>query len=608
LTRLDSVIGALQGFYHKDKIKVPRIGKEVKLTSNNFAQNENFYKDDYWFLYWKTSASLWKTKMEEVCPGPRVLVPLNWAFHTDNGEDFDFSEKKPETDLGLLVSRAQEIGKEVIFLLPIGPAPFLTNCGVPHILARNFAKDSNGLNKFVIDADGNINKIFSFFDPRIFKGYSRFVHYLGEYFRNKKINAQVFGMKCGYLKGKRLVSYMEDHSNIFLNAFSKFLETQNNKEEKEKIEEHNFLTPLLKEKQQRRKFTETIQSFYIEEASRNLGNNWDGNVSFCFLGGAPRDFFNKFSLQEELSQYSKMLFDTLSLDIIPSTLLVSEDIKKGILCKQYKDIVEETYLPIALGRDLYVDEHTSLFKDMHFFEIFRSLETEDDEWSEQDLFRYLDSQYPRVYKIKDTENFKYYDDEEENPVIKFIQAESLDIKKFNQLIKTFLMGGKIVLDRSSLDVELSKKLESFLLENSIQTQKVRMITEISYSTLGMGGLLCYDGQLMKDSSSGSKMEFWQKIISMFEKDHARVERESKVEFFWRKRAATTNELSYEEIRRLNLYNPSSYKQKCQVFLESKFAVIKVNREDNSQVQTGPSEINIDLLPKSQVIIDLGLFE
>jgi hypothetical protein len=608
LTRLDSTIGALQGFYHKDKIKLPRIGKEVKLISNNLVQNENFYKDDYWFLYWKTSASLWKTKMEEVCPGPRVLVPINWAFHTENGEDFDFSEKKPETDLELLVSRAKEIGKEIIFLLPVGPAPFLTNCGVPHFLARNFAKDLNGQNKFVIDADGNINKIFSFFDPRIFKGYSRFVHFLGQYFRSKKLNNQILGMRSGYLKEKKMISYIEDHSDIFLNAFSKYLEGEKQIQETKNIEEYNFLSPLFKEKELRRNFTQTIQSFYIDEASRNLSKNWDGALTFSFVGGGPEDFFNKFSAQEEITNYSRSLFDSLSLDVIPSTLLVNEEIKKGVLCRQYKDIVEETYLPIALGRDLYVDEHLSLFKDMHFFEVFRNLSNEGNCWDKQGLYEYLDIQFPRVYKIKETENFKYHDEEEENPVIKFIQARNLDLKKFNQLIKTFLMGGKIIVDRSGLDPDLSKKLESFLLENSIHTQKVRALTDINYSVLGMGGLLCYEGDLIQELSQSNKVEFWKKLISMFEKNHAQVIRDPKVEFFWRKRAATTNELNYEEIRRLNIYNPSSYKQKCKVLLESKFAIIKVNGENNSHVQTGPSEINIDLLPKSQVIIDLGLFE
>ncbi len=567
----------------------------------------NNQKEDHWFFYWKTSASLWKSKIEELCTGPRVLVPIHWAFHTENGEQFDFSEKKPETDLHLLAQRVAEIGKELVFLLPLGPAPFLTNCGVPHFLARNVSKDLNSLNKFVIDAEGNVNKIFSFFDPRIFKAYSRFVHYLGEYFKEKKLNNRVFGIQSSYIKNKKLNLYIEDHSSIFINAFSRYLENEKVNQERENIEQHDFLSPLLKEKKLRNEFTHTIEDFYRDEASRCMGRNWEGELNFCFLGGAPQDFFYKFSSQEEVSSYSKTLFDSLLVDAIPSTLLLSESVKKDVLQRQYMDIVGETYLPMHLAKDLYHDEEGSLFKDMYFFEVYRNLLREDHSWGDLGIYEFLDEYYPRIYKIKDFQNFKFLD-EDDHQIIKFIQGKDLDLKRFNQLLKIFLMGGKIVLDKDGLDPELDKKLESFLLENSIQTQRAKSHTEISFSKLGMGGLLCFYGEKIEDLASAQRNELWLRMISMFEKDHVKINRDPKVEFYWRSRGATTNELSYEEIRRLNVYNPSSYKQKCQVKLESKFALIRVSKEDHSQVQTGPSEINIELLPGSCLAIDLGLFE
>ncbi len=69
----------------------------------------------------------------------------------------------------------------------------------------------------------------------------------------------------------------------------------------------------------------------------------------------------------------------------------------------------------------------------------------------------------------------------------------------------------------------------------------------------------------------------------------------------------THELKFEEIRRLSLYNPTSYRKKIKMNLSRNFVVYKVIDEINVIVQTFPNELEIELSPEGSVIVDFGVF-
>lgn len=167
---------------------------------------DSVFPGENWFFYWKTAASLWRIKLQEF-PGTRIIVPLNWSFHSETGDNFDFDEHRPETNLLKLVSIAKEVGKSVVFFLPVTPAPFLPNGGLPHFLARGMALNREGMAYGVIDNDDNLIKIYSFFDPRVFEGFNRFVRSLGKYFLDNGINVDVWGLSCGYFENGNYKSF-----------------------------------------------------------------------------------------------------------------------------------------------------------------------------------------------------------------------------------------------------------------------------------------------------------------------------------------------------------------------------------------------------------------
>ncbi len=168
----------------------------MSLTTPVPRDLDTVFPGETWFFYWKTSASLWKTKLQEF-PGTKIIIPLNWSFHSETGDQFDFDDHRPETNLKKLVEIANEVGKQVIFFLPITPAPFLPNGGMPHLLARSLSLNSEQMAYGVIDADDHLVKIFSFFDTRVFEAFEKFVKKLGQYFNTHKIASDVWGIRCG---------------------------------------------------------------------------------------------------------------------------------------------------------------------------------------------------------------------------------------------------------------------------------------------------------------------------------------------------------------------------------------------------------------------------
>ena len=129
-----------------------------------------------WFLYWKISPSLWRTRLAELkTPGP-IIVPLNWAFHSETGEDYDFAGGGPlGANLGRLVALGEEWGRKVLFFLPLGPAPYLPNGGLPPLLARTCALDRGGVAYGVLDGEGDLNKLYTFFDTRVYRAFTKYV-------------------------------------------------------------------------------------------------------------------------------------------------------------------------------------------------------------------------------------------------------------------------------------------------------------------------------------------------------------------------------------------------------------------------------------------------
>lgn len=573
----------------------------MTLTTPVPRDQDTVFPGENWFFYWKTSASLWKTKLQEF-PGTKIIIPLNWSFHSETGDQFDFGEHRPETNLNKLVEIAREVGKTVVFFLPLSPAPFLPNGGLPHLLARSLALNSEHMAYGVIDADDHLVKIYSFFDPRVFEAFDRFVKKLGQYFSATSINADVWGIRSGYFKDGHYKSFMEDTSKTFEQAFSRFLQTKKSEDE--------TLSPI-EEKALAFEFNKTIQGLYETNARESIKNNFEGTLDVAFLGSGTDNFLKRLSGTISTVDYSGELYEALAKDIIPSSVLLSHRLKKGVLTRELNDLVANSYLPARLASSAYDHDDINMFQPLSFFKVYEKVDGVSalfQNWNDLHLWPYLRSAFGWSYKVISNDTLKLH--ENKTPYqehIHLFHGHDVDRNIFNYILKTFMNGGRVILNRSGLSEEFAKRFETFFLENNLNVEKVHFQTQIQNISLGEGRLVLIEGEGFKEMDKNDYVNFWQKLVETFSLVHVPIQNVDGIDFYWRTRPSSANELKFEEVRRLSLYNPTSYRKKIKMSLTKNFVVYKVLDEINVIVQTYPNEIEIELSPEGSVIVDFGVF-
>ena len=145
------------------------------------------------------------------------------------------------------------------------------------------------------------------------------------------------------------------------------------------------------------------------------------------------------------------------------------------------------------------------------------------------------------------------------------------------------------------------------MENSLNVEKVNYKTQIQNIALGEGRLILIDGDQFGNLTPDEFEEFWRKLVETFSILHIPIQNVEGIDYYWRTRPSSTNELKFEEVRRLSLYNPTSYRKKIKMNLSKNFVVYKVLDEMNVIVQTFPNELEIELSPEGSVIVDFGVF-
>jgi hypothetical protein len=182
----------------------------------------------------------------------------------------------------------------------------------------------------------------------------------------------------------------------------------------------------------------------------------------------------------------------------------------------------------------------------------------------------------------------------------------MDRTLFAQMIKLFMMGQKIVLDRSGLSDDLDKRLQIFLLENNLKVQSVNFLTSINLVELGEGRFITYEGDKLTNLEDQQK--FWGHLFRFFNLTHPKIQTDRDIFSLWRIRATSPHELNYLDVRRVNFYNPTSYKKSVVVHTQKKFAFMKVIDPLHATAKTTPEGVEIELLPNGKLALDFGHYE
>lgn len=573
----------------------------MQLTTPEIREYDTVFPGENWFFFWRTSPSLWETKLRDYKGANPIFIPLYWGLHNEQPEQFDFGTLRPETDLKRLYEVVKAQGKEVSFVLPITPAPFLPNGGLPSFLARNMLIDEDGLAHAVVDNDGRINKLYSFYDPRIFQSYRKYIWSLGQFLVREGIEVEVIGVDCYYLnKESKPISFFSDNSIVFQQGFSRYLK-QMQTDRNQNVEGSEDY-PLLDANEHKDEYANQIKNLYLQVAQENLGGSWAGVLNYCFLGSDTNDIFARSSdLWEHYSQFFEPLFEMVVNDYVPNSALLSPKIKQSPVSQALSDIISTHFIQSHREDELYQDDYDMNLMSLIFFSIYSSPQN----ISDSGFLHYIKRRYSWCYRLKKEIKFDF--EEVDQKIYCFSLAE-MDISGISSLIKYFLNGGKILVDKSNASQELLGRFNNFFLENDIQVEKVNYVTNIEKAKLGEGTIIAYEGDKLKDTAIIKRHNFWDAIINFLGIHHIDVQADENVFCFWKSRTSNAYELNYQEVRRLFLYNTTSYKKKVQIPNHKNFALLKTLDEKNVNLKSNPLGVEIELMPGGSVAIDYGYYE
>lgn len=551
---------------------------------------------EQWFFYWKTSASLWESKIREIPQDEVIFLPLNWGFHSDSPETFDFGDSLPERDLLRLTKNLMQQKRKFCWLLPLSPAPFLPNGGVSVSGARTLSQNREGIQISCLDAEGILNKIYSFFEPKVFQSFVKFTQSFGEFLSKNQIRSQVFGAEFYFTENSENHSYLEDRSQAFDQGFSRYL--------KKNHSAPNSLSPQ-EEMKLKSKFTQEVRELFAGMAEAALAPFWAGVQKIHCLGGSPRNTIERtLKNQKPQLEYFHDLFNHFSRgEWISSALLTSEE-KKGILTQVLQDHFGKTEIEKQYHfktASLSLGEEWESYGNV---QIIGSLNNT--HWKKIGLLDYLDEEFRWMYQQHDEVVFTTDWIEENAHKIKFFSAEGMDRTHFSQMMKLFMMGQKILFDKSGLSPELERRLEIFYLENNLERQSVNFQTQIVLTTLGDGKFITFEGDKLKTASQAKFV--WKNIFKWLNLIQPEVHMDPDVFGLWKIRATNATDLNFLDVRRFSVYNPTSYKKNITVKTQKHFAFMRMNEPLRAKAQSNPHGVDIELLPGGRVSLDFGHYE
>lgn len=552
---------------------------------------------EQWFLYWNTSAALWETRIQEIPQNEIVFIPIYWGLHGVSLSEWDFGSTRPECDLLRLVHLLTRYGRSFCWIIPLTPSPFLPNGGVPTFAARSLSISYDGVHLAVFDQEMNFNKMYSYFEPKVFQSFSQFLKGFGHFLSTNQIHAPVWGSEFYFYHNGRRYSFLEDHSISFDQGFSRFLKKNNPLGVELSDQLHEF---SLKEN-----FQNEVALLFEATAETALAPFWKGSQKITCLGSSPEETIQR-SLAGGKSQldYTKDLFEHyVNSEWISSVLLTPVE-KKGLLTS----ILKEHYGTFAIEKRYnlspFKKNMSNEFSPYGVIDIFggrRELIN-----NKIGLTSYLDKFFPWLYQIQERVDFTSEWIDSNQHKIKIFQGKELDRTTFAQILKLFLMGQKVLINRSEMGEGFEKKIQIFLIENNIKVQNVNFMTFTQVCELGEGRLILFEANKLIENNH--KEKYWDHIFQYLHLTQPEIKMDQDVFTLWRIRATSEDELSYLDVRRLNIYNPTSYKKSVKIKTHKHFALMKMIDPNRANAKSTPEGVDIEILPQGKIALDFGHYE
>ncbi|MFP5457596.1 MAG: hypothetical protein ACLGG7_02585 [Bacteriovoracia bacterium] len=586
---------------------------DISLTPAEIKEAENIFPGENWFCYWRTSAALWETKLASLrTNGTPVFIPLYWGFHSENAETFDFGEQRPEGDLARLHRALLNTGCDAVWLLPLTPVPFMPNGGLPSFIARHPSHDAHGMTQAFLDTDGSIHKTHSFYDPRVYQAFRKWVWQLGQVLTQKSVATPLKGLRAYWVGPQEAHSYLEDYSPTFEAGFTRYLKQQklpvrmnDDGVEMPGMAPHEASVHVAR-------YRKLISDLYSQTASESLAGHWTGVQEYGFLGGAPQDIFPRSSdIWNHKIELMQDIWTQLEWSLLPSSVLIPNSVKKGVIAKFLKDHLSPTLIRQTVQQHLAQENDSGNFVPLVFFDFFWDDDMAIDapkKLEELGLLAHVKRDFQGCWRWRGRFDYEREADEGASERLKFFFGHQIDKQRFQHILRLFMNGQRILLDRAGLDPVLEKKLQIFILENELKTQEINFLTSISLIKLGEGMLLIYNSQTLMAQPMAKKILFWENVTKYLALKHLAIKGDEPLFYTWKTRSTSTNELNYESVRRISIYNPTPNRQRVQVIGSKRFAFLKVVDPIQAQAKSTPMGVEIEVMAQGSISLDFGHFE
>ena len=558
------------------------------------------FPGEQWFFYWKTSAAMWESKIASFPHDQVLFIPLYWGLHAPKEGEWDFGNITPEADLRRLIQVCESQRRQVAFLLPLSPMPFVPNGGMPVHVARTHSTNSFGLMKAGVDHEGKLHKFYSFYGGKVFQSYLEFVDVFHKFLTKYKIHAPVFGLE-GREFDRDFNSTREDYSPAFDQSFARFL--------KQKYAQNpDQLSDPKQEAILKKEFHETTGELFSESGAEILQNWWKDKLNIVFVGARETDLMVR-SVGDGLSSKEVMLQILVCLNQgrIASTALLTQEEKNPLLRRFLREQLSGVYLERDAGLKSRPEELTDELIPLEFFYLWEKDQQHAHSFKTQGFIPYLEKYFRWSYRFLQQFDSQFLGPDLEQERIKIARLQGLGRSEMAQLLKLFLMGQKVILDKSGWSEDQEKRFHLFIAENNLETQNVNFKTEIMITKLGEGRLFVYNGETLSTQSPKDQNAFWQNIMNYLELKHLMPEIEEDIIWCWKVKAISHEDLNYQEIRRIYLYNPTSYKKNLMIPGHKSFAFLRQLDPVSAKVKSTPQGVEVELLPQAAVNLDFGKF-
>ena len=488
-------------------------------------------------------------------------------------------------------------GRKFCWLIPLTPAPFLPNGGVPVHAARTLSLSNDGVHLAVMDHEEKLNKMFSFYEPKVFTAFGSFLKAFGQFIAKSLVKAPMWGVSFSYQEGSLSRSYFTDTSIAFEQGFNRYL--KHNFPEGASIEEATSESKL------KESFTSEVKSLFKATAESALGPYWSGTQDIVVLGGSPRETIER-GLTEGKSQYKffKDLFGIYTHNQWMSSCLLTKKEKAQLLPKFLEEHFGSSQIEERFNYHHQARELDESLRPFGLVDIFGHQSIE--HFTKAGLLAYLDESYRWMYQVHEELNFSVEWIEAHQQTIKIFYGATLTRTQFSQMLKLFLMGQKVVLDKTGLHPDLDKRLQIFYLENNLKAQSVNFVTNINICDLGEGKFVTVDGSTLTVREDHQK--FWDQLFKFLNLLQPEVHLDDDVFSLWRIRDTTSADLNFLDVRRVNLYNPTSYKKRVTIFTKKHFAYMKSIDPVKAEAKSTSEGVEIEILPFGKIALDFGHYE